>query len=192
MSKYVKDSATPNFPVRSYSDEEFQEGLSRPAGKHVDKGLEKVSYAMDQLFRIPGTEIRFGLDPIIGFLLPVAGDSISTVVSIYLVLRSIQYGLPKVVIGRMVFNIALDYVVGSVPFVGDFLDFAVKANQKNVELLNRFAEGKERARWSDYLWLFLLIALLAGFVIGWIFLILLVFSAVSNSGSQLYGFLQTA
>ena len=142
------------------------------ADRHVDTGLEKISFVLDRFFRIPGTDLRFGLDPIIGFLLPVAGDSITTLISIYIVLRSIQYGLPKIVIGRMVFNIGLDYVVGSVPFIGDFLDFAFQANKKNIDLLNRFAEGEGRAGWTDYVWLFILFAPLGAIIIGWLFFML--------------------
>ncbi len=180
MSNYYKDSTPGEIILPIASDPANHQRLLKPSEKHVDEGLEKISYALDQLFRIPGTEIRFGLDPIIGFLLPVAGDSISVLMSMYIVLRSIQYGLPKVVIAKMVFNIAMDYVVGSVPFVGDFLDFAVKANKKNTELLNRFAEGKSRARWSDYLWLFGLLGLLGIFVVGWLIFIIWMMSRVQS------------
>jgi hypothetical protein len=144
----------------------------QPSDRHFDAGLEKITYVLDRFFRIPGTDIRFGLDPIIGFLLPFAGDSITTLLSIYIVLRSLKYGLPKIVIGRMVFNIALDYVVGSVPLVGDFLDFAFQANKKNIDLLNRFGEGQGRARWTDYLWLFMLLTLLASVIFAWLFFII--------------------
>jgi hypothetical protein len=161
----------------------------RPATVHVDEGLEKISFVLDQLFRIPGTNIRFGLDPIIGFLLPFAGDSISTLISMYIVLRSIQYGLPKIVIGRMVFNVGFDYLVGSVPVVGDFFDFAFQANKKNVELLNRFAEGKSRSSWSDYLWLFMLLGLLGGFILAWLFFIVWTIKTVSGTNS-LFDFLR--
>jgi hypothetical protein len=183
MSNYYKDSAPGEIILPSAADSSNHQARFKPSGKHVDERLEKISYALDQLFRIPGTEIRFGLDPIIGFLLPVAGDSISTLMSIYIVLRSIQYGLPKIVIGKMVFNIAMDYIVGSVPFVGDFLDFAVKANKKNVELLDRFALGKDQARWSDYLWLFMLVGLLGAFIIGWLIFIIWI---VSRAQSQIF------
>lgn len=134
--------------------------------RHVDQQLEKISHVLDQAFRIPGTDIRFGLDPIIGFLLPVAGDSINALLSIYIVLKSISYGIPKVVIGRMIFNVALDYVVGSIPFVGDLLDFGFKANKKNVDLLNRFATGEGRAHWTDWLWVFILLLPLVAVVVG--------------------------
>jgi hypothetical protein len=180
MSNYSKDLPPHKMPMPISSDELNFQPRFRVSDKPVDEGLEKVSYALDRLFRIPGTEIRFGLDPIIGFLLPVAGDSISTLISMYIVLRSIQYGLPKIIIGKMVFNIALDYVVGSVPFVGDFMDFAIKANTKNVDLLNRFAEGQDRARWTDYLWLFMLLALLGAFILGWLFLIFWLIYLFSN------------
>jgi hypothetical protein len=180
MNNYLKNSPSYKFPISMPSDELNSQALYRASDKPVDQGLEKISHVQDRLFRIPGTEIRFGLDPIMGFLLPVAGDSVSALISMYIVLRSIQYGLPKIVIGRMVFNIALDYVVGSVPFVGDFLDFVVKANQKNIELLNRFAQGKDRARWTDYLWLFMLLALLGGFILGWVALIFWLLHSLSN------------
>jgi hypothetical protein len=180
MSNYLNNSPSYKFPMSIPSDEFGSQPLYRAPDKHVDERLEKISHVLDRLFRIPGTDIRFGLDPIIGFLLPVAGDSVSTLISMYIVLRSIQYGLPKIVIGRMVFNIALDYVVGSVPFVGDFLDFVIKANEKNIDLLNRFAEGKDRSRWTDYLWLFMLLALLGGFILGWVVLIFWLIHSLSN------------
>jgi hypothetical protein len=163
MSNYYKDSTPGEIILPSAVDSSDNQFLSKASGKPVDAGLEKISYALDQLFRVPGTEIRFGLDPIIGFLF---------------VLRSIQYGLPKIVIGKMVFNIAMDYVVGSVPFVGDLLDFGVKANKKNVELLNRFAEGQDRSRWGDYLWLFLLLGILGTVIIGWLIFIIWIVSRV--------------
>ena len=100
----------------------YQTAINKPQRKVVDEGLEKLTYYLDQLFRIPGTNIRFGLDPIIGFLLPVAGDTLSTLMSIYIVLRSIRYGLPKIVIGRMIFNVAVDYLIGSISFFGDLAD----------------------------------------------------------------------
>ena len=183
MSKYYKDSTPDEIILPRAVDSPDNQFLLKRDGKPVDARLEKFSYALDQLFRIPGTDIRFGLDPIIGFLLPVAGDSISVLMSTYIVLRSIQYGLPKIVIGKMVFNIAMDYLVGSVPFVGDLIDFGVKANKKNVELLNRFAEGHNRARWGDYLWLFLLLGLLGTFVFGWLIFIIWV---VSRAQSQIF------
>ena len=118
----------------------------------VDSGLERLAHYLDRIFRIPGTDIRFGLDPILGLIFPGAGDAMSTLLSGYIVWRSVRYGIPKIVVGRMVFNVALDYVVGSIPLVGDFFDFGFKANSKNLELLNRFAPGGRTPSWKDWLW----------------------------------------
>jgi hypothetical protein len=121
---------------------------------------------MDRSIRIPGTGIRFGLDPVIGFLLPVAGDAIGAIVSAYIVLVSVRYGLPKIVIARMVFNIAADFVVGSIPLVGDAADFVWKVNTRNLRLLNRYALGKRGSFWSDWAWVFLLFGALFLLVFG--------------------------
>ena len=153
------------------SDSSYRAALQPPSARHLDERLEKIGFVLDQLFRVPGTQMRFGLDPIIGLLLPVVGDWVSALLSIYIVVRSIQYGLPKIVIGRMVFNVALDYLIGSIPAVGDLLDFAIQPNKKNVELLNRFAEGKGRASWTDYLWLFMLLGLFGAVIIVWLLII---------------------
>lgn len=163
--KYIGPSA---FADHSYPN---RTGLDHPQRKVVDAGLERITYYLDQFFRIPGTNIRFGLDPIIGFLFPVAGDTLSSLMSIYIVLRSIRYGLPKIVIGRMMFNVAVDYLIGSISVIGDLFDFAFKANNKNLKLLERFAEGKGHAHWTDWLWVFMLIGLFGAAIALWLWFI---------------------
>ena len=127
--------------------------LTRPP---IDQHLERITLLMDKSIRIPGTGITFGLDPVIGLLFPVAGDAIGAIVSAYIVLVSVRYGLPKIVIARMVFNIAADFVVGSIPLVGDAADFVWKVNTRNLRLLNKYASGKQGSFWSDWAWVFLL------------------------------------
>lgn len=129
------------------------ESLSRPP---IDQHLERITLLMDKSIRIPGTGITFGLDPVIGLLFPVAGDAIGAIVSAYIVLVSVRYGLPKIVVARMVFNIAADFVVGSIPFVGDAADFVWKVNTRNLRLLNKYASGKRGSFWSDWAWVFVL------------------------------------
>jgi len=143
----------------------------------VDPGLSRLTYYLDQFFRIPGTDIRFGIEPIIGFLLPGAGDALSAVMSAYIVIASMRYGLPKIVVGRMVFNVAADYLLGSLPLLGDLFDFAFKANQKNLDLLNRHASGQHRASFGDWAWLVVLLAILGVLVVGGVLLVLLVLSS---------------
>ncbi len=132
----------------------------------VDKGLDRISNILDQAIRIPGTNIRIGLDPIIGFIAPFAGDSITALMSVYIVIASIRYGLPKGVIARMVFNIGVDYALGSIPVIGDIFDFAWKANTMNMKLLNKYGSGDRRSSWSDWAWLFILLGALGALIFG--------------------------
>ena len=131
--------------------------LARP---EIDPHLERIALLMDRAVRIPGTQITFGLDPVIGFFFPVAGDAIGAVISAYMVLVSVRYGLPKAVIARMVFNIAADFALGSIPFLGDAVDFVWKANTRNLRLLNKYASGRRGSFWSDWAWVFVLMGVL--------------------------------
>lgn len=168
--------------MRPYRSREY--GEPEPESKihletrTVDPGLARLSYILDQFFRIPGTAIRFGLDPIIGFLLPGAGDALTAILSAYIVIASMRYGLPKIVIGRMVFNVAADYLLGSIPLVGDAFDFAFNANEKNLGLLNRHASGQHRVSFGDWAWLVILLAILGGLVLGGVLLFIAALSAV--------------
>lgn len=137
--------------------------LTRPP---IDQHLERIALLMDKAIRIPGTDITFGLDPIIGFLFPVAGDAIGAIVSAYIVLVSMRYGLPKIVIARMVFNIAADFVVGSIPFLGDAADVVWKVNTRNLRLLNKHASGERGSFRSDWAWLFVLMSVLFLLIVG--------------------------
>jgi Domain of unknown function (DUF4112) len=137
--------------------------LTRPP---IDEHLERIALLMDKAVRIPGTEITFGLDPLIGFFFPLAGDAIGAIVSAYIVIVSVRYGLPKIVIARMVFNIAADFAMGSIPFLGDAADFAWKVNTRNIRLLNRYAIGNRGSFWSDWAWLFVLMGVLFLLIFG--------------------------
>lgn len=137
----------------------------------VERSLDQLSTLMDGLFRIPGTGWRIGLDAIVG-LIPGVGDVATTAVSLYILAAGVRYRVPKVTLLRMAANVGVDYLLGSIPVVGDLFDAAWKSNQMNVELLrNRASVSAEEAvhgRASD--WLFLgvivlgLLALLAGSV----------------------------
>jgi uncharacterized protein DUF4112 len=146
-------------------------GNVQPGGRQLEAaskygGIERIAFLMDRAIRIPGTQIRFGLDPIIGFLFPEAGDVVGAAMSAYLILASVRHGLPKGVIARMVFNSVVDYIIGSVPLIGDVFDFAWKANDKNLELLKKHARGTRESFWSDWGWALLLLSLFGALVIG--------------------------
>jgi len=108
----------------------------RPPSGLSDEHLEIVATLLDDFFRIPGTSIRIGLDPLIG-LIPGLGDALSGFASFLIVFAAWQRRLPRVTIARMVANIGLDTLVGSIPFLGDAFDAAWKSNRKNVTLLKR-------------------------------------------------------
>jgi hypothetical protein len=158
---------------------EPQANIQRAPREPIDQHLDRIALLMDKAIRIPGTDVRFGLDPIIGFFFPVAGDAFGALVSAYIVFVSVRYGLPKIVIARMVFNIAADFVIGSIPFLGDAVDFVWKVNTRNLKLLNKYASGKGRSFWSDWAWVFVLLGLLFALLVGGI---LLVYYSVKSVG----------
>jgi hypothetical protein len=140
---------------------------TRPRQIEIEESLDQLSRWMDGLFRIPGTGWRFGLDAIVG-LIPGIGDTATTIVSLYILAAGVRYRVSKATLLRMGFNIAVDYLLGSVPLVGDLFDAVWKSNQMNVELLRRratvSAAEARRGRLTDWLFvsaiIFALVALL--------------------------------
>ncbi len=92
---------------------------------------------------------RYQLDPIIGFFVPGLGDIITTILGGYLVSIAARRGVPPIVIARMLLNLGVDAAVGIVPVVGDVADFGIRANVKNLELLE--ARADRRSTWRDWL-----------------------------------------
>ncbi|HUE46055.1 MAG TPA: DUF4112 domain-containing protein [Aestuariivirgaceae bacterium] len=106
--------------------------------------FERVSRLLDSQWRIPGTGIRFGIDPLVG-LVPGLGDVATGLVSAYIVLMARRLGLPNHVVARMAGNIVVDVVFGSIPLLGSVFDVFYKANRRNFRLLQRYVEC-EKAR----------------------------------------------
>jgi hypothetical protein len=98
--------------------------------------LETLAHLLDDVFRVPGTRVRFGLDGMVG-LIPGVGDAATGALAAYLAVRAWDLGLPAGVILRMAANVGVDLAVGSIPVAGDLFDFAFKANRRNIELLKR-------------------------------------------------------
>ena len=96
--------------------------------------LERLAHSMDSRFRVPGTQIRFGWDSILG-LVPGVGDVAAMAPSGYILLEAHRMGAPGGLKARMAANIGIDWVVGSIPLIGDLLDVGLKANRRNVALL---------------------------------------------------------
>jgi len=144
--------------------------------------LQKIANLMDSAFRIPGTNLSLGLDAILG-LVPGLGDTVTTIISIYIMQEAQRIGVPRVTMARMAMNTGVDYIVGAIPFVGDAFDVVWKANIKNVELLRRHieahpAEAKKQQK-SDWLFLAglsaaLIVMLVGSITIAWTIVSLLV------------------
>jgi hypothetical protein len=121
--------------------------------------LKHIAQLLDSAFELPGTGRRIGLDPIFG-LVPGLGDLASPLFALMMLWQSRDLGIPRVVRLRMIFNVAIDALVGLLPFAGDLFDFAWKANERNMALLERHAYEERRPSASDWLFVILLIALL--------------------------------
>ena len=136
---------------------------SEAAGaKPVEPLFKLVALFMDNLIRVPGTQFRIGLDPIIG-LIPGIGDTGAAMVSAMALVQAARLGLPKIVLARMATNILVNQVVGVVPVFGDAFSVWFKSNARNYELIKKFSTGARRtATRSD--WVFV-VGVLAALVV---------------------------
>jgi NAD/NADP transhydrogenase beta subunit len=122
-----------------------------------DENLDFLAHLLDDIFRIPGTPIRIGLDGLIG-LIPGLGDVLAGIASFTLVFAAWVRGVPYVTLARMMVNLGLDVLIGAIPFFGDLFDIAYKANRRNYRLLTRHLRQPHRHTWKDYAFLASLIA----------------------------------
>ena len=112
--------------------------------------IDALATLMDTAFLVPGTQIRFGLDALIG-LVPGIGDAVTTLISLYIVSEARALGAPPLVVARMIANVALDGFVGAIPLAGDAFDVAFRANRRNMALLRAHldeVEGRGPRYWS--------------------------------------------
>jgi hypothetical protein len=133
-----------------------------------------VSRLLDSAAVVPGTSIRVGLDPLLG-LLPGLGDLVSPLFTMGLLWQAREFGLPRVVQLRMIFNVAIDSLFGIVPVIGDLFDVAWRANDRNMALLDRYAREEHAASAEDWVFvaaMLLILALIAItplLLLGWVF-----------------------
>jgi hypothetical protein len=144
-----------------------------PAQERRLASLRQVSRLLDSAFEVPGTSWRFGLDPIVG-LIPGIGDVLPALFTIAIFVQARQLGVPKVVQARMLINVALDTLVGAIPVLGDLFDFAWKANNLNLALLERHAYEERHASPGDWAFVSLMIVLVLALAVvpfvllGWL------------------------
>jgi hypothetical protein len=138
---------------------------STPLPKEL-RGMDTLARWMDTKFVIPGTSFRFGLDGLLG-LIPGVGDLSMFAVSGYLVLLMAKNGASGFVLARMILNIVIDVVLGTIPFIGDLFDFVHKANTKNMKLMQEYyTEGRHRgSAWKVILPVVIALLLVLGCII---------------------------
>jgi hypothetical protein len=120
--------------------------------------LRRWAVLLDSVFRVPGTNIRFGFDAIVG-LVPGLGDVVAPVFTVAVLATGLRMRVPAVVQARMVLNALIDMAMGLVPILGDLADVAWKADLRNVALLERHARPGVPPTRADYLFVFLCIGL---------------------------------
>jgi hypothetical protein len=126
---------------------EFGNGAAHPFGNLTREQrfarLDALAKLLDMAFILPGTNIRYGIDGLIG-LIPVVGDIITTAISLWLVREARALGAPWHVTSRMLANVALDGVIGMVPVAGDAFDVMFRANVRNMRMLKRWMDKQPR------------------------------------------------
>ena len=134
ISQTAPSAQTGRYQTAGIDDRAIDDELAR---------LEQLADLLDARFRLPGTPIRFGLDSIVG-LIPGIGDIAVTVPSAWMVWRGYRMGLRKRHLTRMGINTAVDYVIGSIPLIGDIFDVGFKANLRNAAILREELEKRRR------------------------------------------------
>src|SRR5919112_6517544 len=109
-------------------------------GKEIQ--AETVARLLDDVIAIPGTRLRFGIDPLVG-LIPVVGDVLTVVCGAFILLTARQLGVPRKELARMMYYQLLNGVIGAIPVFGDFYSFVFKSHAKNCAVLVRALRKKE-------------------------------------------------
>jgi hypothetical protein len=141
--------------------------------------IKNIAYLLDEQFRFPGTNFRFGLDPIIN-LVPVLGDIPGFLISAGLLLAMARKGASNKVVVLMGINILLDTVIGGIPLIGQLFDFFFKSNTRNLKLMREhYLEGKHQGSGKGTILIAVIVMLivlgllvlglikLSGWIVGW-------------------------
>lgn len=110
--------------------------------------LQRLARFMDTAVRVPGTGVTFGGDFLLG-LAPVVGDGLAAAAALYLVHEARQLGVPPELVRRMLVNVGLDFVVGSIPVAGSVFDLFFRANRKNMEIIEAHFERTGNLRLAN-------------------------------------------
>ncbi|MBA2719809.1 MAG: DUF4112 domain-containing protein [Chloroflexi bacterium] len=160
----TRSTPRPSDPVRRVGGEVLGDERSERFSA-FERRFTIVSRILDDLVAVPGTNHRIGLDPIVG-LIPIVGDAVSGAVGFWLIAEATRFGLPRVVVARMVLNTVVDLILGAVPFLGDVFDVVSRSNSRNLALFRRHALEPGASTRDDRLILLGLGAIVIG--LGWL------------------------
>jgi hypothetical protein len=153
---------------------------ARADRSHALTEVEALAWLLDNSIPVPGTGgRRLGIDALVG-LVPVFGDLVSGGLGLFVVWRGSRMGLPRVVVARMLANSAIDFVIGSIPVIGDAFDLWFKANTRNLGIMRRYIEQPATSTRNEWLVISALVGILIAIVavIGW--MIVAVVAAVAG------------
>ena len=114
-------------------------GRSRSERFHdAEARIHRMTRVMDDVVRVPGTDQRIGLDPVVG-LIPIVGDVVGALIGGWIVMEATRFGIPRIAVARMVVNVLVDLALGIIPILGIFLDVVSRSNARNLEIFRRHA-----------------------------------------------------
>jgi len=130
--------------VERVMGDDVSPALKKAAAEAVAPWAEKLVRSLDDFIKIPGTKFGIGLDPLIGFVIPGAGDAITGTGSIALLFLALKERVPTIVLLRMCMNILVDTVGGLMPFIGDAFDLVWRSNRRNLDLIEQYKDDPKR------------------------------------------------
>ncbi len=152
------DSTSPPGPLGPPLDESAPPSIRARTSK-------RVAWLLDECIRIPGTDIRFGLDPLVG-LVPGGGETVATLVGATVLGEAGKKGIPVKTLVRMGGNMFVNAAVGTIPFIGDLFSVWFKSNKRNYQMLNAFLESEDGSEARGGWWPVILIFAIIGIVIA--------------------------
>ena len=139
----------------------------------AERRIGRITHALDELVAVPGTPVKVGLDPVVG-LIPVVGDAVAAFAGVWVIGEAARFGIPRVVLGRMVVNLLIDLAFGAIPLLGDIFDVVFRSNSRNLALFRHHAldpDASPRREQTFFVGLFAL-------VIGLVWLLAMALGAV--------------
>ncbi len=125
----------------AWANADYAYGVSDAASRLTQ--LRRLAWLIDGAFKVPGTKFRFGLNSMIG-LLPIGGDAVLGAISLYIIYQAARLGVPRHKLARMTANVGMEVLGGSIPILGDLFDMALKANLRNLAIIE---EHLQTRRW---------------------------------------------